>query len=129
LEVSTLWDTLVSSGCEQEVIREDCRSPKEEKFQRIAELTTHIFTSHGLRSGPRTPTREPQESDSDKEEDDQGQGAEAQDDTGSLSDSSVDSRAASEGDWGVDWQDPGREVKEKKDRSKSGITIEEKKRV
>ena len=49
LKASSLWDTLISQGCDSSAIREDCLSPRDETLRRVAELTTLIFTRHGLR--------------------------------------------------------------------------------
>ena len=126
MDTSTLWNTLISQGCEPEVIREDCLSPQDERFRRVAELTTLIFTKHGLRLGPR-PIRKSQETDSDEEEEDRDQEDEVPDDENKRSESSVETNAASEQDWGPNWQDPDQEKKEKKDCTRLKLNLEEKK--
>lgn len=93
LETSSLWNTFISQGCGPEAIREDCLSPQDERFRRVAELTALIFTKHGLRSGPR-PIRKSQETDSDEEEENRDQEDEVPDDEDKLSESSVETNAA-----------------------------------
>ena len=46
---SSLWDALITGGCDPDVIRPEAKEAQDEKFNRVSELATLVFAHHGLR--------------------------------------------------------------------------------
>ena len=112
-------------GVTRRVIRADCLSPQDETFRRVAELTSPVFTRHGIRSDLDLADKCDEEEEDHEEDHDQEDEASNED---NCSESSLESIASStDQDWGEDWKGSSKERKEKRSSTKVLLNSEEKK--